>query len=186
MKRMARSPTALLCDSIMSSWRSWWQQAHDISRRPPAAHDGVFQLGGSFLSLLGRGWGRGLAHFDFLPTFSFLIAVCYCRERKQITGRRLKGPWSPNVGILALSSSLITHPAAYSIRHGSVQAAAELKDSAKPGIQKGLSHLKASREQGRWPRSARSPYVLFHRQVRTEADGLPEGNILADSTLLFR
>ena len=167
MKGMARSPTTLLCDS-------------DSPRRPPAAQDDVFQLGGRFLSLLGRGWGRGL------PSFSFLIAVCYCRERKQITGRRLKGPWSPNVGILALSSSLINHPAAYSIRHGSVQAAAELEDSAKPGIQKGLSHLKASREQGRWPRSARSPYILFHRQVRMEADGLPEGNILADSILLFR
>lgn len=69
-----------------------------------------------------------------------------------------------------------------------------MKGSANCGNWNGLSHLNAGREQSAdkeaqkadGPSSAHFSYSLFHPQVRMKTDGLPEGNILANSTLLFR
>lgn len=75
------------------------------------------------------------------------------------------------------------------------KAAAVLKASTKPGKCRGglLSHLNVSREQstdqvaaeGRWTKLWPLFYSLFHWQVGMKPGGLPEGNILADSTCLL-
>lgn len=68
-------------------------------------------------------------------------------------------------------------------RHGKYGA---VRTALLPESQPGARHRQRGSRRQMDPSYAQSYYSLFHWQVKMVPDGLPEGTILADSTLLLR